>query len=104
MKNEQKPIVVQGAMGVETQYIIDQMTEVREEPFGPFRCVRGLFEGHALVVCETQWGMANASALAALAIARYQPQAIISQGTAGAHRAAGTAPGADGRPDRPQSR
>ena len=32
MKNEQKPIVVQGAMGVETQHIIDQMTEVREEP------------------------------------------------------------------------
>lgn len=85
MKNQQDPIVVQGAMGVETQYIIDRMTEVREEPFGPFRCVRGLFEGHALVVCETQWGMANASALAALAIARYQPQAIISQGTAGAH-------------------
>ena len=87
MKNGQKPIVVQGAMGVETQHIIDQMTEVREEPFGPFRCVRGLFEGHALVVCETQWGMANASALAALAIARYRPQAIISQGTAGAHDA-----------------
>ena len=49
--------------------------------------VCGLFEGHALVVCETQWGMANASALAALAIARYRPQAIISQGTAGAHDA-----------------
>ena len=81
MKNEQKPIVVQGAMGVETQHIVDQMTEVREEPFGPFRCVRGLLEGHVLVVCETQWGMANASALAALAIARYHPQAIISQGT-----------------------
>ena len=55
MKNQQDPIVIQGAMGVETQYIIDQMTDVREEPFGPFRCVRGLFEGHALVVCETQW-------------------------------------------------
>lgn len=87
MKNQQDPIVIQGAMGVETQYIIDQMTDVREEPFGPFRCVCGLFEGHALVVCETQWGMANASALAALAIARYRPQAIISQGTAGAHDA-----------------
>lgn len=67
MKNQQDPIVIQGAMGVETQYIIDQMTDVREEPFGPFRCAHGLFEGHALVVCETQWGMANASALAALA-------------------------------------
>ena len=87
MKNQQGPIVVQGAMSVETQHIIDQMTEVREEPFGPFRCARGVFEGHGLVVCETQWGMANASALAALAIARYHPQAIISQGTAGAHDA-----------------
>ena len=74
MKNQQGPIVVQGAMSVETQHIIDQMAEVREEPFGPFRCVRGVFEGHGLVVCETQWGMANASALAALAIARYHHQ------------------------------
>lgn len=87
VKNQQGPIVVQGAMSVETQHIIDQMTEVREEPFGPFRCARGVLEGHGLVVCETQWGMANASALAALAIARYHPQAIISQGTAGAHDA-----------------
>ena len=42
MKNQQDPIVIQGAMGVETQYIIDQMTDVREEPFGPFRCVRSV--------------------------------------------------------------
>lgn len=82
---EQRPVVIQGAMEVETQHIIEQMTEVREEPFEPFRCVRGLYEGRPLVVSETQWGMANASALAALAIARYKPKAVISQGTAGAH-------------------
>lgn len=82
---EERPVVIQGAMDVETQHIIEQLTDVHEEPFGPFRCVRGLYEGHPLVVSETQWGMANAAALAALAIARYQPQAIISQGTAGAH-------------------
>ena len=85
MQAQQRPVVVQGAMDVETQHIIAHLTESHEEPFGPFRCVRGFYEGQPLVVSETQWGMANASALAALAIARYQPQAVISQGTAGAH-------------------
>jgi adenosylhomocysteine nucleosidase len=82
---EEAPIVVQGAMEVETEEIIRQMRGKKEEPFGPFRCVRGLLDGHPLVVSETQWGMANAAALAALAIARYAPRAILSQGTAGAH-------------------
>ena len=82
---KEQPIVIQGAMEVETADLIEQMTEAQEEPFGPWRCVRGLVDGHPVVVSETQWGMANAAALAALAIERYQPAAIISQGTAGAH-------------------
>ena len=82
---KEQPVVIQGAMEVETADLIEQMTEAREEPFGPWRCVRGLVDGHPVVVSETQWGMANAAALAALAIERYQPAAIISQGTAGAH-------------------
>ena len=82
---KEQPVVIQGAMEVETADLIKQMTEAREEPFGPWRCVRGLVDGHPVVVSETQWGMANAAALAALAIERYAPAAIISQGTAGAH-------------------
>lgn len=82
---KEQPVVIQGAMEVETAYLIECMEERKEEPFGPWRCVRGLLDGHPVVVSETQWGMANAAALAALAIGRYAPAAIISQGTAGAH-------------------
>ena len=84
---KEQPIIVQGAMSVETAELIGQLVDAQEEPFGPWRCVRGTFLGHPLVVQETQWGMANAAALAALAIERYVPRAIISQGTAGAHDA-----------------
>ena len=83
--DRQRPIVIQGAMEVETGYLIENMTERSEEPFGPWRCVRGLLDGRPVIVSETQWGIANAAALAALAIERYHPTAIISQGTAGAH-------------------
>ena len=82
---KEHPIIVQGAMSVETAELIGALAEAKEEPFGPWRCVRGVLDGHPVVVQETQWGMANAAALAALTIERYQPAAIISQGTAGAH-------------------
>ena len=86
MKEEQeRPVVVQGAMSVETAELIGAMTEAVEEPWGPWRMVRGRLGGHPLVISETQWGMANAAALAAIAIERYHPAALISQGTAGAH-------------------
>ena len=81
------PILIQGAMSVETAELIGALANAKEEPFGPWRCVRGELFGHPVVIQETQWGMANAAALAALAIERYQPSAILSQGTAGAHDA-----------------
>ena len=84
---KEQPIIVQGAMSVETAELIGALAEAKEEPFGPWRCVRGVLDGHPVVVQETQWGMANAAALAALAIERYAPHAILSQGTAGAHDA-----------------
>ena len=84
---KEQPIIVQGAMSVETAELIGALTDAQEEPFGPWRCVRGRLFGHPVVIQETQWGMANAAALAALAIERYAPRAILSQGTAGAHDA-----------------
>ena len=85
MGEDSRPVVVQGAMGVETEELIAQLADAHEEPFGPWRCVRGTYLGHPVAIQETQWGMANAAALAALAIARYHPAALLSQGTAGAH-------------------
>jgi len=82
---ERRPLVLLGAMDVETRELEAALTEVREEPLGHYRCVLGMLDGCPVVVCETQWGMANAAAVTALVIARYHPCAIISQGTAGAH-------------------
>ena len=84
---KEHPSIVQGAMSVETAELIGALAEAKEEPFGPWRCVRGVLDGHPVVIQETQWGMANAAALAALAIERDAPRAIVSQGTAGAHDA-----------------
>ena len=83
--DDQRPLVIQGAMDVETRVIEAALTEAEEEPLGHYRCVRGRLDGYPVVVCETKWGMANAAAVTALVIARYHPCAILSQGTAGAH-------------------
>lgn len=88
MEDGRRPLVLQGAMTVETQDMVAALTEVQEGPLGHYRCVRGLLAGYPVIVCETQWGMANAAAVTALVIERYHPCAVISQGTAGAHNPA----------------
>lgn len=79
------PILVMGAMDVETDYIIGKMTDVKQQMIGKWSFASGLFEGRPLVVCRTEWGVANAAACAALAMEAYHPCAVISQGTSGAH-------------------
>ncbi|MBR0283615.1 MAG: 5'-methylthioadenosine/S-adenosylhomocysteine nucleosidase [Selenomonadaceae bacterium] len=77
--------LIQGAMDVECRHIVELMQDVRELEIGKWYFAEGSYEGIPLVVCETQWGMANAAATTALAMERFHPCAVISQGTAGGH-------------------
>ena len=47
---KEQPIIVQGAMSVETAELIGALTDAQEEPFGPWRCVRGRLFGHPVVI------------------------------------------------------
>ena len=80
-----QPILIQGAMKVEMGTYLDHMVEKEEILIGQWPFVRGLFQGVPLVICQTQWGMANAAACTALAMERFDQSAVISQGTAGGH-------------------
>jgi adenosylhomocysteine nucleosidase len=80
-----RPIVVQGAMDVEIRSLAAALQNAAEEHVAGWTFWRGTIDGYPVVVSKTQKGMANAAAATALAVERYQPAAIINQGTAGGH-------------------
>ena len=81
----QPPILVQGAMPVETQVLVDSLANRGEQHVQGWTFWTGTVSGYPVVISKTQKGMANAAAATALAIERYHPRAIINQGTAGGH-------------------
>lgn len=80
-----KPIVCTGAMDVETLWLIDSMSNPQERSLGCWKCVEGVLDGAPTVIVRTNQGMANAAAATALAIARFDPCAVLNQGTSGGH-------------------
>lgn len=79
------PIVIQGAMPVETQELVAALASPTEQQVQGWTFWTGTLHGYPVVVSKTQKGMANAAAATALAIERFHPRAIVNQGTAGGH-------------------
>lgn len=79
------PIVVQGAMPVETGALVAALSDVTEERIQAWTFWRGAIDGTPVVVSKTGKGMTNAAAATAVAIERFHPAAIVNQGTAGGH-------------------
>jgi adenosylhomocysteine nucleosidase len=80
-----RPILVQGAMPIETDRLIAQLQAARVEQVGGWMFWRGTVDGYPVVVSKTLKGVASAAAATAIAVERYHPIAIINQGTAGGH-------------------
>ena len=80
-----RPILIQGAMIVEVKKIIDSLENLSEETIGCWTFYKGEIKGYPVIVSKTEMGMTNASAATVLGIEKYNPIAIINQGTAGAH-------------------
>jgi adenosylhomocysteine nucleosidase len=80
-----RPVLVQGAMPVEIELLVERLGSTTVDRIGAWTFWRGTVDGHAVIVSKTLKGMSNAAAATALAIERYRPAAIINQGTAGGH-------------------
>lgn len=80
-----KPILYTGAMDAETLYLMQELEQPERVTLGCWKCMRGILDGIPVVVVRTNQGMANAAASTALAIERFQPCAVINQGTSGGH-------------------
>ena len=79
------PIMIQGAMNVETDVLISALNESHDITIGHWHYVSGKIDGYPVIVSVTRCGMVNASVSTALAIETFSPCAVINQGTAGGH-------------------
>lgn len=79
------PLVLQGAMPIETDVLVAALTNPAEQQVQGYTFWSGTLDGYPVVVSKTLKGMTNAAAATAIAIARFQPRAIVNQGTAGGH-------------------
>jgi len=81
--SEDQPIVIQGAMDVETQFLTTKLAGVKEITIGGWRFFKGTLVGYPVVIAKTEVGMTNAAVSTVLAIETFNPSAIINQGTSG---------------------
>ncbi|HET7579571.1 MAG TPA: 5'-methylthioadenosine/S-adenosylhomocysteine nucleosidase [Bacillales bacterium] len=84
-KTAKQPILIEGAMPIEVKDLVDKLKDVKKEKSGYFVFYKGKLDHYPVVVVRTGKGMENAAAATAVAIERYNPRAIIGQGTAGGH-------------------
>lgn len=81
-----KPIVVFGAMGVETHYLMNKLEKPKFMKVANHNCAMGKIDGYPVVVMSTHMGMVNAASAATIVMEKFKPLYALSTGTAGAHR------------------
>ncbi|MCA0971374.1 5'-methylthioadenosine/S-adenosylhomocysteine nucleosidase [Halobacillus litoralis] len=84
-ENEQQPIIIQGPMPIEAENFAAKLENVEEETSGNFLFYKGYVEDYPVIVMKTGKGMENTAAATAIAIEKFNPAAIINQGTSGGH-------------------
>ncbi|WP_028782433.1 5'-methylthioadenosine/S-adenosylhomocysteine nucleosidase [Thalassobacillus devorans] len=84
-EKKQRPILIEGPMPIEAEKFADRLKNVKEEKSGTFDFYLGTVDDYPVIVAKTGKGMENTAAATAVAIERYNPIAIINQGTSGGH-------------------
>ncbi len=83
----QPSVVIQGAMDVETEYLIGQLRDRECITLGNWTFYTGFLGagGTPVIVSKTFQGMVNAAAATSLAMVFFAPAAVINQGIGGGH-------------------
>jgi adenosylhomocysteine nucleosidase len=80
-----RPVIVQGAMRSETEKLASRLENASIEKIAGWTFWSGTIDSYPVIVSRTLKGTANAAAATAIAIQRYNPIAVINQGTAGGY-------------------
>ena len=85
MENKLKPIIIQGAMYLEIEYLIENMFNFEKIVIGSYEFYKGTINKYPVIIAETKVGTVNAAASTAIAILEFEPLLIVNQGIAGSH-------------------
>jgi adenosylhomocysteine nucleosidase len=80
-----RPIIIQGPMPIEAEALAKKLKNVKEIKSGSFVFYKGTLDQYPVIVEKTGKGMENTAAATAIAIEKFNPIAIINQGTSGGH-------------------
>ena len=78
-----RPILIQGAMNIETDALVRSLKKPVAYRYNNYLFVAGTYRNYPIVVSRTEQGLANAAASTIVAIEKFNPIAVINQGTAG---------------------
>ncbi|MBQ7722893.1 MAG: hypothetical protein IJT57_01090, partial [Selenomonadaceae bacterium] len=84
-KSRVRPILIEGAMNTETEVLVRALKNPVAYQDLNYLFVAGTYKDYPVVIVRTEIGVANAAASTALAIKKFNPIAVINQGTAGGH-------------------
>ena len=82
-KSRVRPILIEGAMNTETEVLVRALKNPVAYRELNYLFVAGTYKNYPVVIVRTEQGLANAAASTALAIKKFNPVAVINQGTAG---------------------
>lgn len=80
---EKRPVVIIAAMDVEFKLLKDKMENLKVSKINKYNCYEGLIDNYPVVICNCLVMSINAAIATTLAIQKYNPMAIINEGTAG---------------------
>lgn len=86
MKSKDKIILIQGARDIEIQYIIDLLHNRKNDKILEYEFYEGTINNIKVVVSKTLVGTINATIATNIGITNFNPDIVINQGIAGAHK------------------
>ncbi|MBR3746980.1 MAG: 5'-methylthioadenosine/S-adenosylhomocysteine nucleosidase, partial [Selenomonadaceae bacterium] len=84
-KSRLRPILLEGAMNVEIETFVRALKNPVTYREMNYLFVAGTYKNYPVVVVRTEQGFANAAASTTLAIEKFNPVAVINQGTSGGY-------------------
>ena len=82
---ENKTILIQGALDIEIQYIINLLKNNKKIEVSGYEFYDGFIDNIRVVVSKTLVGTINATIATCIGITNFKPNIVINQGIAGAH-------------------
>ena len=83
---ENKVILIQGAMDIEIEYFLKQLKNRTEKIIAGYEFYEGNINGRKVVISKTLVGTINSTTATTIGIINFNPDIVINQGIAGAHR------------------